>query len=134
MGMFAGSILEYGTRLVCRHGRGFPRRRYLRPVATLAGRLLNDHRLPPVGLAAVGGGIAIFLRSSAVAIDATWSAPDLVVPEMTFGLAAFAAITLPMIVLSMGLGNVQGLGFLQAQGYKVAVNPVSVLVGIARRR
>jgi benzoate membrane transport protein len=50
---------------------------------------------------------------------------------MTFGLAAFAAITLPMIVLSMGLGNVQGLGFLQAQGYKVAVTPVSVLVGIA---
>jgi benzoate membrane transport protein len=50
---------------------------------------------------------------------------------MTFGFAAFAAITLPMIVLSMGLGNVQGLGFLQAQGYKMAVNPISVLVGVA---
>jgi benzoate membrane transport protein len=79
----------------------------------------------------VGGAFAISLRGSSSAIDLAWSAPVLAVPQMTFGLAAFAAITLPMIVLSMGLGNVQGLGFLQAQGYKVAVTPVSVLVGIA---
>jgi benzoate membrane transport protein len=129
MGMFAGSILEYGTRLVsatvddvlvagsC-------------VLCYLAGRVLNDPRLPPMGLAAIGGGIAMFLRSSAVPLDIAWAPPVLAVPEMAFGFAAFAAITLPMIVLSMGLGNVQGLGFLQAQGYKVAVNPVSVLVGI----
>jgi benzoate membrane transport protein len=55
----------------------------------------------------------------------------LIIPEMTFGPAAFAAIALPMIILSMGLGNVQGLGFLQAQGYKVPVNTISVLVGFA---
>jgi len=30
----------------------------------------------------------------------------------------------------MGLGNVQGLGFLLAQGYKVPVNAVSTLVGV----
>ena len=129
MGMFAGSILEYGTRLVsatvddvlvagsC-------------VLCYLAGRVLNDPRLPPMGLAAIGGGIAMFLRSSAVPLDIAWAPPVLAVPEMAFGFAAFAAITLLMIVLSMGLGNVQGLGFLQAQGYKVAVNPVSVLVGI----
>lgn len=129
MGMFAGSILEYGTRLVsatvddvlvagsC-------------VLCYLAGRVLNDPRLPPMGLAAIGGGIAMFLRSSAIPLDIAWAPPVLAVPEMAFGFAAFAAITLPMIVLSMGLGNVQGLGFLQAQGYKVAVNPVSVLVGI----
>ena len=130
MGMFAGSILEYGIRLVsatvsdalvagtC-------------VLCYLAGRALNDPRLPPVGFAAVGGGVAMFFGGSTVAIDLAWSAPVLVMPEMTFGLAAFAAITLPMIVLSMGLGNVQGLGFLQAQGFNVAVNPVSVLVGMA---
>jgi benzoate membrane transport protein len=130
MGMFAGSILEYGTRLVSATVEDFLVAGTC-VLCYLAGRVLNDPRLPPVGLAAVGGGVAISLRNSTVAIDFAWSAPVLAVPEMTFGLAAFAAITLPMIVLSMGLGNVQGLGFLQAQGYKVAVNPVSVLVGIA---
>lgn len=130
MGMFAGSILAYGTRLVSATVEDFA---VAGPCVLfyLIGRVLNDPRLPPVGLAALGGGVAMSLRTSTPAVDLAWSAPVLAVPEMAFGLPAFAAITLPMIVLSMGLGNVQGLGFLQAQGYKVAVNPVSVLVGAA---
>jgi benzoate membrane transport protein len=130
MGMFAGSILEYGVRLVSATV-GDVLVAGTCVLCYLAGRVVNDPRLPPVGLAALGGAIAMFLGGSSLAIDLVWSAPALVVPKMTFGFAAFAAITLPMIVLSMGLGNVQGLGFLQAQGYKVAVNPISVLVGIA---
>ena len=35
-----------------------------------------------------------------------------------------------MVVLAMGLGNVQGLGFLIAQGYRVPVDRVSIVVGI----
>jgi benzoate membrane transport protein len=35
-----------------------------------------------------------------------------------------------MGVLAMGLGNVQGLGFLLAQGYAVPINTVSTVVGI----
>lgn len=130
MGMFAGSILEYGTRLVSATVQDALVAGTC-VLCYLAGRSVNDPRLPPVGLAAVGGAIAILLRGSSGAIHITWSAPVLAIPQMDFGLAAFAAITLPMVVLSMGLGNVQGLGFLQAQGYKVPVTSVSVEVGIA---
>ena len=35
-----------------------------------------------------------------------------------------------MVVLALGLGNVQGLGFLLGQGYKVPVNQISIVVGI----
>ena len=35
-----------------------------------------------------------------------------------------------MVVLSMGLGNVQGLGFLRGQGYRVPVNPVTFVLGL----
>ena len=130
MGMFAGSILGYGTRLVtatvddslvagaC-------------VVCYLAGRALNDARLPAVGLAAAGGALALAARGSAQPLELAWSLPSLAVPEMAFGPAAFAAVTLPMVILSMGIGNVQGLGFLKAQGYKVPVTPVSILVGAA---
>ena len=130
MGMFAGSILEYGTRLVSATVEDALVAGTC-VLCYLAGRLVSDPRLPPVGLAAVGGAIAISLRGNSVGIDFAWSAPVLAIPQMSFRPAPFAAITLPMIVLSMGLGNVQGLGFLQAQSYKVAVTPVSVLVGIA---
>ena len=51
-------------------------------------------------------------------------------PQMSFTLSAVLAVALPMVVLAMGLGNVQGLGFLMAQGYHVQVNRISTIVGL----
>jgi len=56
--------------------------------------------------------------------------PALAVPEMMFSASAIVAVSLPMVVLAMGLGNIQGLGFLLAQGYKVPVNAISTVVGV----
>jgi benzoate membrane transport protein len=50
---------------------------------------------------------------------------------MEFSAGAVLAVGVPLVVLTLGLGNVQGLGFLAAQGYRVPVNVVSVVVGIA---
>jgi len=129
MGMFAGSILGYVTRMIKVTVEDFV---VAGPtvVGYLVGRAIGNARLPPVGLAVVSGGVASFLAHRAQAAPITWSLPALVVPEMSFSLSAFIAVTLPMLVLAMGLGNVQGLGFLLAQGYRVPVNPVTVIVGI----
>src|SRR5215813_9723230 len=129
MGMFGGSILEYVTRMV---------------VATvgdlaiagttvgcyLLGRLINSPRLPPVGLAVVGGGIAVALSGATGVSAVQWAPPALVMPGMEFSLAALVAVSVPMVVMAMGLGNIQGLGFLMAQGYGAPVNAVSTLVGV----
>jgi benzoate membrane transport protein len=123
MGMFAGSILGYVTRLVAATVEDVA----VSGVAVgcyLLGRLLGKPSVPPVGLAVVGGGIAVALVGTATA------APVLAMPEMAFSFAAIIAVSLPMVVLSMGLGNVQGIGFLLAQGYAVPVNTVSTVVGI----
>ncbi len=129
MGMFAGSILGYVTRLVAAT---------VDDVAVagaavgcyLLGRLLDKPSVPPVGLAVVGGGIAVALVGTATAQPVDWTLPVLAMPEMAFSFAAVIAVSLPMVVLSMGLGNVQGIGFLLAQGYAVPVNTVSTVVGI----
>ncbi|MFQ5875797.1 MAG: benzoate/H(+) symporter BenE family transporter, partial [Dehalococcoidia bacterium] len=129
MGMFAGSILGYVTRLV---------RATVDDVlvagSTVAGYLLGraiaNPRVPPVGLAVVSGGLAILFTQQATSAPISWDLPTLVIPEMTFSLPAFLAVSLPMVVLAMGLGNVQGLGFLLAQGYRVPVNPITVVVGM----
>ncbi|MGH6913972.1 MAG: hypothetical protein ACREH3_09735, partial [Geminicoccales bacterium] len=42
-------------------------------VCYLAGRAANDMRLPPVGLAAIGGGIAIFLVGGTARADISWA-------------------------------------------------------------
>ena len=129
MGMFAGSILGYVTRLVAAT---------VEDVAVagaavgcyLLGRLLDKPSVPPVGLAVIGGGIAVALVGTATAEHVNWTLPVLAMPEMAFSFAAIIAVSLPMVVLSMGLGNVQGIGFLLAQGYVVPVNTVSTVVGV----
>jgi benzoate membrane transport protein len=44
--------------------------------------------------------------------------------------AAIAAISVPLVVFALGLGNAQGLGFLLSQGYAVPVDRVSRAVAM----
>jgi benzoate membrane transport protein len=129
MGMFAGSILEYVLRMV---------RATVEDVAVagavvacyLLGRLIADPRVPPVGLAVVGGAIAVAAVGTGGTTPVEWTLPALAVPDVAFSLSAVVAVSLPMILLAMGLGNVQGIGFLLAQGYPVPTNTVTTLVGL----
>lgn len=129
MGMFSGSILEYVTRMV---------------MATvddiivagttvgcyLLGRLIDDSRLPPVGLAVIGGGLVVALVGTVSVESVQLGLPAVVIPGMDFSISAVIAVSLPMVVMAMGLGNIQGLGYLMAQGYSVPVNAVSTVVGV----
>ena len=128
MGMFGGSILGYVTRMIAATVED------LAVAGTsvacyLLGRFLANPRVPPVGLAVLGGAVALAFVGTGSAQPLEWTWPALVVPEFHFSLSAIVAVSLPMVVLAMGLGNVQGLGFLIAQGYAVPVNLVSTVVG-----
>jgi len=129
MGMFAGSILGYVTRMVQAAVEDVL---IVGPTIAgyLLGRIIGATRVPPMGLAIVSGGLAVFLTQQARPAPISWNLPTLLVPEMIFSVPAFFAVSVPMIVLSMVLGNVQGLGFLLAQGYRVPVKPVTVFVGL----
>lgn len=129
MGMFAGSILAYVTRMVnatvsdiAVAGTAL--------AAYLLGRFLANPRIPPVGMAMVFGGIAVMVTGSYTPAAIAWSLPTIAIPEMRFSFSAVLAISFPMVVLAMGLGNVQGLGFLVSQGYRVPVNRVSIALGL----
>lgn len=130
MGMFGGSILVYVLRIVSATVED------LAVAGTavacfIAGKALANPRVPPVALAVVGGGIAVALTGTVGARSVEWTMPALVAPDMVFSLSALIGISLPMVVLAMGLGNVQGIGFVLAQGYRVPVNTVSIAVGAA---
>lgn len=130
MGMFGGSILVYVTRMVAA-GVEDPAVAGVAVAGYAAGRCIGDPRVPPMGLAVIAGGIAAYVFGSTVPEVASWSLPELAVPEMRFSWSAAAAVSLPMTVLAVGLGNVQGLGFLIGQGYRVPVTPVTIAVGLA---
>jgi benzoate membrane transport protein len=129
LGMFGGSILGNLSDLVAATVDDVPV-----AGATVAGyllgRLLGARRVPPVAFAALGGAIPALLVQRAIPAPVAWSPPVVLVPETQFSLSAFATISLPLVVLSVGLGNVQGLGFLVAQGYRVPANLITLVVGL----
>jgi len=97
----------------------------------LLGRALRNPRVPPLSLALVLGGLAVFALHTATPAPLDWELPSLVVPSMHFSLATFLAISLPLVVLSVGLGNVQGLGYLAEQGYRVPADRVTLVLGVS---
>ena len=129
MGMFGGSIMGYVTRLVVATVEDTAIAGTT-VVGYLLGRWLNNSRVPPVGFAVASGGIAVVAMQRVGSGVVTWELPSFAVAEMAFSAPAIVAVSLPMVVLAMGLGNVQGLGFLLGQGYKVPLNVVSVTLGI----
>jgi benzoate membrane transport protein len=129
MGMFAGSILDYMTRMVASTVSDVVVAGTT-VAAFLLGRAIKSPKVPPLGLAMIAGGLMVYVTGTFANSPIHWDLPTAAVPEISFSLPAIIAITLPMLILAMGLGNVQGLGFLIAQGYPVPINVTTVVVGM----
>jgi benzoate membrane transport protein len=91
--------------------------------------MLNNRQVPPVGLAVIVGAIVIvaFGKTGDFVVDATL--PTFRVPGLDLSIEALLAVSLPMVVLVLGLGNVQSLGFMISEGYRPPVNVTTVLIG-----
>jgi benzoate membrane transport protein len=130
MGMLAGTILGDVSNMIQTTVAGG-----LLPALTIGGyvvgRCLRQPRIPPIALALIAGGVTLAMTQQLAPAPIEWQAPSLVTPEFAFTASAFVSVSLPLVVLSMGLGHVQGLGFLVAQGYRVPVNPTTFLLGLS---
>ncbi len=129
MAMFAASILVYVTRLV-ETTVDEPLIAGPMVAAYLGGRLLNNPRVPPVGLAVVAGAIMIATLGELGPFEIDSGLPRLTVPGFEPSIEATLAISVPMIVLVLGLGNVQSLGFMISEGYRPPLNPVTSIIGL----
>jgi benzoate membrane transport protein len=129
MSMFAASIIDFFTRMV---DAAVVNVALAAPmiVAYLIGRRLNMRQVPPVGLSVVVGAILIAAFGQWHSASVDLRLPTLATPGLTFNLEAILTISLPMVVLVMGLGNGQGLGFLVAQGYQVPADDLTIAVGL----
>ena len=83
-----------------------------------------------MGFAVIFGGIAVFAFGENSTEVVSWSLPDLAFSGLSYTFASFVAISLPMVIFAMGLGNVQGLGFLMSQDYRVPIKAVTVTTGV----
>ncbi len=129
MGMFAGSIFVYMTRMV----NAIVADMLVAGITVasyLVGRLIGSPRVPPMALAVIVGGIAATVFGDAHPAALTWQMPAVELADADFTVHAFLAVSLPMVILAMGLGNVQGLGLLMSQGYRVPVTKITIATGV----
>jgi benzoate membrane transport protein len=129
MAAFAGSLLEYLHRAVTATVSDAAIAGSV-VLAYLAARRFAGPRVPAVGVALVAGVAAVALQGVSPQ-EMHLALPALAVPAFAFDPAAIAAIGVPLVVFSLGLGNAQGLGYLIAQGYRVPVDRVSRAVAMA---
>jgi len=129
MAMLAGSIMADAMNVVAT-GVADASIAGVTVAGYVVGRMLRNPRVPPIGLALISGAAAVAVMHSANPEPVEWMLPSLAVPTMHFSVASFLAISLPLIVLSIGLGNVQGLGYLAEQGYRVPADRVTLVLGI----
>jgi benzoate membrane transport protein len=130
LGMFAGSILDYLTGAVAATAAdGAVAGSAV--VGYLAARAAGARRIPPVAVGVVCGAAALIATGGPGPIDAAWSPPSLAIPAIELSPAAILTVSPPLVVFALALGNVQGLGYMAAQGFRPRATAISVAVGIA---
>ena len=129
MGMFAGSILGYATGIFEQLGAQ-PWVVGAAIVGYLGARGLGRTWLPPVGGAVVAGLAAAAVAGQVHPEAFRWSLPAVVPLVPAFDPGSLLAVSVPLVVMAIGIGNVQGLGMLVNQGYRPPTNLLTIVMGI----
>jgi benzoate membrane transport protein len=129
MGMFAGSVLGYATGIFAGLGTQ-PWSIGAAIFGYLGARALGRSWLPPVGGAFAAGVTAAALAGQVHAEAFRWSPPLVALVRPSLNAGSLLALTVPLVVLAVGMGNVQGIGFLLSQGYRPRISLLTVVVGL----
>jgi benzoate membrane transport protein len=129
MGMFAGSVLGYATGIFAHLGAQ-PWTIGAAILGYLGARALGRSWFPPMGGAVAAGLAAAALAGQVHAEAFRWSAPLVSPVRPVLSPASLLALVVPLVVLAVGMGNVQGIGFLLSQGYRPRINLLTVVVGL----
>jgi benzoate membrane transport protein len=130
MGMFAGTLFTFATRLVDA-AAGDVLLAGPAVAGYFIGRAIGNPRVPPVGLAVLLGGAGVLASGLELEVTPAWSVPTPTLSSFALSGPAVLSITLPMVLLTVGIGNLQGFAFLQAQGYSVRQGLVTVIAGLS---
>jgi benzoate membrane transport protein len=130
LGMFAGSILGYFTGVFSQLGAN-PAVVGAAVMGFLVARVARRGWLPPIaGAAAAGLAVSVLAGQVHTPVPA-WSPPRVLLTEPIVTPGGVLALSVPLTLMAVGIGNVQGLGLLVAKGYRPPVSLVTAVVGFA---
>jgi benzoate membrane transport protein len=128
LAMFAGSLLEWVLGIVeATFGDVVVAGSVIAVYA--AARRVDHARLPPVPVAAAAGAVVLAAVGRVEGGEIAWVAPGVEVISTGFSLRTALEVGVPLAVLSVVLGTVQGIGFLRAEGFAVPGDRIAVAAG-----
>jgi benzoate membrane transport protein len=129
LAMFAGTIFPYATSIFAQFS--------VQPFvvgATLAGYLVarsqNRAWLPPVGGAVLAGVLAAVIAGDTTLASVTWGLPHVQLMSPSLGVGSLIALVLPLVLLTIATGSIQGIGLLTRHGFRPPVNVITTSVGV----
>ncbi len=128
LGMFAGTILHYATGIFAQLDAN-PMVVGSAIAGYVGARALNRAWLPAVGGAVLAGLLAAATSSQVHFADLSLAAPQLVAFTPSWSINSFLTLSLPLVILVIGTGNIQGIGVLISEGYRPPITVMTVAVG-----
>ena len=93
--------------------------------------IVTRNQVYAVCAGAMSGIPAIVLTGGTPVIEISATLPQVSMPALDFDLAAIVALGIPLLILTLGVGNIQSLAVIRSEGYKVKGNLFGLLAGIA---
>jgi benzoate membrane transport protein len=129
MGVFVGSVLSYASGIFT-HFAAEPSTVGAALAGYLGARALGRSWLPPMGGAVVAG-VGVAGLAGRVQLHAlSWSPPQVTPAWPVIDLANILALAVPLVVISLGVGGVQGIGILESQGYRPPTRLITMVIGV----
>ena len=130
MAVFAGSILAFMSRTA---QLAVGDLMVASPVigGFAIGLLVTRSQLMAVATAAALGFLSIVATAGLPEVGGSTALPQVAMPAIDFSLPAIIALGIPLVILTVGVGNTQSLAVVRSEGYKPKGNLFGLSAGIA---
>jgi len=87
--------------------------------------------LVAIAAAAVSGFLGLMLTTGLPGAGDSMALPTLAVPVLDFHLSAIVSLGIPLLILTVGVGNIQSVALIRSEGYKLKGNLFGLVAGAA---
>lgn len=130
IGVFAGTVMAFMWKTSL---RAFEDPIYATPVigGFLIALLITRSHLVSVIAAAVVGFVGVVVTAGMPDASGSMALPTMALPAFDFNPSSLVALDIPLLILTVGVGNLQALAILNSEGFKTRVNFYGFAAGAA---
>jgi benzoate membrane transport protein len=121
IGVFAGTVMAFMWKTSL---RAFEDPIYAAPVigGFLVGLVITRNHLVSVIVAAVVGFVGVVITAGMPDAGGSMALPAMALPTFDFSPSSLVALGIPLLILTVGIGNIQALAILKSEGFKTQSN------------